>query len=127
MPYNLPEVQFDAVGEARKKIEQANGFQLHVVSQFIATYEEFWGLNPGGANDPGGSRYSTMEMQAILDAMPMATAIDILQDASEFKTFVNSAYPGQLPAKYHESAWDYVVGQDGITLTALKDVWKKAE
>lgn len=127
MPYELPGTSFDAVGEARKKIEQANGFQSLVVSEFIVTYEKFWGLNPSGANDPGGSRYTTAEMQEILDAMPMATAIDILTDASEFKTFVNTAYPGQLPEKYHESAWNYTIGQNGITLTTLKDAWKKAE
>lgn len=119
MPYDLPTSSFDAVEHARNKILRANQFQELVVSQFVATYEDFWGLRP-----EGGSRYTTQEMQSILDAMPMATAIDILTDAAGFKNYVNTAYPGQLPAKYHESAWDYTVGQTGITLTQLRPEWQ---
>jgi len=120
MPYDLPELTFDAVEHARNKILRANQFQELVIQQFVAAYEDFWGVNPNG-----GSRYTTEQMQSILDAMPMATALDILTDASEFKTYLNTAYPGQLAAKYHESAWAYTASQSGITLTELRPAWQE--
>ena len=122
MPYDLPNAGFNATEHATNKILRANQFEELVIQQFIAAYEDFWGLEPSG-----GSRYTTAQMQAILDAMPMITAVDILTDAAAFKTYINSAYTGKLPTKYHESAWDYTVNQNGITLTQLRSVWQVQE
>ena len=120
MPYPTPTQSFDSVEHARNKILRANQFQELVITQFKAAYEDFWGVNAVN----GGSRYTTAEMQAILDAMPIATAMDILQDAAEFTAFVVGAYPDELEAKYHESAWEYTVGAGGLTLTTLRDAWE---
>jgi hypothetical protein len=89
-----------------------------VISQYIAAYEDFWGVS-----SDGGSRYTTEQMQSILDSMPMLTALDILTDALGFKTYLETAYPRQLPEKYHESAWAYTADQNGITLTELRPAW----
>jgi hypothetical protein len=118
MPYELPAPDFDALEHARNKILRANQFQELVIGQFIAAYEDFWGVDPNG-----GSRYTVEQMQAVLDDMPMATAMDILTDALGFKTYLETAYPGQLPEKYHESAWAYTADQNGITLTELRPAW----
>lgn len=119
MPYEIPSASFNALNHATNKIIRANQFQELVIAQFKSAYEDFWGVDPV----QGGSRYTTQQMQQILDAMPMQAAIDILTDAAEFKTYVNAAYPGQLEARYHESAWNYTIGQNGITLTTLKAEW----
>lgn len=119
MPYEIPSASFNAVEHATDKILRANQFQELVIQQFKSAYEDFWGVDPIN----GGSRYTTQQMQAILDAMPMQNAVDILTDAAEFNTYVNAAYPGQLEARYHESAWNYIIGQNGITLTTLKAEW----
>ncbi len=119
MPYETPIEQFNAVEHARNAVVRANQFSELVVQQFIAAYEDFWGLYP-----EGGSRYTAEQMQAKLDAMPMTTAVDILQDAAAFKTFIAQAYPGALPEKYHESAWGYVLDQQGLHVTSLRPAWE---
>lgn len=119
MQYDLPDASFHALEHARNKIIRANQFQELVIQQFVNAYEDFWGVSAVH----GGSRYTTQQMQQVLDAMPQATAIDILTDAAAFKEYINAAYPGALDARYHESAWAYTVGQNGITLTNLREVW----
>lgn len=121
MPYDLPNAGFNAVEHATNKILRANQFEELVIQQFIAAYEDFWGLLP-----EGGSRYTTQQMQSILDSMPIVTAIDILTDAAAFKVYITTAHPGALPDKYHESAWDYTATQSGITLTQLRPAWQGA-
>lgn len=34
-----------------------------------------------------------------------------------------TAYSGQLEARYHEAAWHYTLGRNGIILTTLKEEW----
>ena len=119
MGYPTPEQTFDALDHARNKVLRANQFQDLVVQQYRNAYEDFWGLNP-----EGGSRYSVEEMQAILDAMPQATAADMLADAYQFVLYVTQAYPGELDAKYHDTAWDYTVGEAGIQVIALREAWE---
>lgn len=122
MGYPAPEQTFDALEHARNKVLRANQFQELVVQQYKNSYEDFWGLNP-----EGGSRYSVQEMQAIVDAMPQATAADILADAYAFVVYVTQAYPGQLEAKYHDTAWSYTVGEAGIQIVALREAWMPVE
>ena len=121
MPYTPPVLQFDAPEHARNKVLRANQFHELVVLQYKNSYEDFWGLHP-----EGDSRYSVAEMQSILDVLG-ATAIDMLSDAGAFVQYLATAYPGSIDAKYLDAAFDYSVGQSGITVTALKDVWKKPE
>lgn len=117
--YTLPNEQFNALEHAKNAVLRANQFAELVVQQFIMTYEDFWGLYP-----EGGSRYTAEQMQAKLVAMPMATAVDILNDAAAFKTFISQAYPDTLPEKYHESAWGYVLDQQGLRVTSLRPAWE---
>ena len=119
MGYDLPAEQFNALEHAKNAVLRANQFAELVVQQFIMAYEDFWGLYP-----EGGSCYTAEQMQAKLEAMPMATAVDILQDAATFKTFIAQAYPSALPEKYHESAWGYVLDQQGLHVTSLRPAWE---
>lgn len=121
MAYTPPVLSFAALEHARNKVLRANQFQELVVQQYKNTYEDFWGLFPDG-----DSRYTVDEMQSILDVLG-ATAIDMLTDAGAFVQYLATAYPGAVDEKYFDAAFDYTVGESGITVTALKDVWKKPE
>ena len=118
MPYPTPELQFDALEHARNKILRANQFQEMVIQQYRSAYDDFWGVS-----EAGGSRYSVAQMQAVLDAMPQATAQDILQDSASFNSYIQSAYPDALPEKYRNTAFEYTLGPNGITVTGLRDAW----
>ena len=117
--YPLPAESFNAIEHARNKILQVNQFQQLVLQQWIATYEEFYGLFP-----EGGSRYTTQQMQAVVDAMPAATARDIIADSAAFVSFVNTAAPGAIGDKYQSPAFEMT--DDGITITVgdLKPAWQ---
>ena len=117
--YPVPDEQFNAAERARNKIMRANQFQELVLEQWIATYLDFYGLLPDG-----GSRYTTQEMQAIIDAMPAATARDIMADSAAFVAFVNQAAPGAIADKYQSPA--FVMTDDGqqITVGDLRPEWQ---
>ena len=121
MPYTPPVLSFDAPEHARNKVLRANQFQELVVQQYKGLYEDVWGLNPDG-----GTRYSVQEMQSILDVLG-PVAIDMIQDGGAFAQFITTAYPGVLEEKYLDTAFDYTIGQNGITVTALREVWEKKE
>lgn len=122
MSYPDPGEMFNALDHARNKILRANQFQELVIQQYKNSFEDFWGLSP-----EGGTKYSVEEMQAVLDAMPQATAIDILQDSAGFVAYVMQAYPGKLDEKYQASAWNYTIDANGITVTGLKPIWEKQD
>jgi hypothetical protein len=120
--YPVPDEGFNALEHARNKILRANQFQQLVLQQWLATYEDFYGLQPGG-----GSRYTTAQMQAVIDAMPAATARDIIQDSGAFVAFVNQAAPGAIADKYQSPAFEMT--DDGATITVgdLKPAWQQPE
>ena len=117
--YPVPDEQFNAAEHARNKIMRANQFQQLVLEQWIATYLDFYGLL-----ESGGSRYTTPEMQLIIDAMPAATARDIMADSAAFVAFVNTAAPGAIADKYQSPA--FVMTDDGqqITVGDLRPEWQ---
>ena len=117
--YPVPGEQFNAAEHARNKIIRANQFQQLVLSQWIATYLDFYGLSQSG-----GSRYTTPEMQAIINAMPAATARDIMSDSAAFVQFVNQAAPGAIADKYQSPA--FAMSDDGqqITVGDLRPEWQ---
>ena len=117
--YPVPDEQFNAIEHARNKILRANQFQQFVLSDWIATYLDFYGLA-----ESGGSRYTTAQMQAIIDAMPAATARDIMGDSAAFVAFVNQAAPGAIADKYQSPA--FVMTDDGqqITVGELRPEWQ---
>lgn len=122
MKYPEPNQAFDALDHARNKVLRANQFQDLVIQQYKNSFEDFWGLSP-----EGGTKYSVEEMQAVLDAMPQATAIDVLNDSAGFVAYLMQAYPGVLEEKYQSSAWDYTFDANGITVTGLKPIWEKQD
>ena len=117
--YPVPGEEFIASEHARNKIIRANQFQQLVLSQWIDTYLDFYGLLPDG-----GSRYTTAQMQAIIDAMPAATARDIMGDSAAFVAFVNQAAPGAIADKYQSPA--FMMSDDGqqITVGDLRPEWQ---
>lgn len=124
MGYPVPEIGFDAAEHARNKVIRANQLQEIILQQYKDTYQDFWGVT----DPPSGSRYSTEEMQRVINAIPQAVAIDMLQDSRAFADFVNTAYPGLLDAKYSTSAFNYTLHNGNtIVIGALRDVWKAPE
>lgn len=130
MPFELPQESFNALEHAKNKLIRANQFENMIKEQFIASYEDFWGVSgKSGVVDGenvfigGGSRYTVEQMQAILDIMPQAIAIDVLTDAAAFVQYLNTAYPDVLPERYHTTAFDYTIGVSGITLTNINSFW----
>ena len=118
--YPLPAESFNAIEHARNKILQANQFQQLVLQQWISTYREFYGLLP-----EGGSRYTTQQMQAVVDAMPAATARDIIPDSAAFVSFVNTAAPGAIVDKYQSPAFEMTDDGTVITVGNLKPAWQE--
>lgn len=117
--YPVPDEGFNALEHARNKIQRANQFQQLVLQQWIATYEDFYGLQPSG-----GSRYTTAEMQAVIDAMPATTARDIIADSAAFVSFVNTAAPGAISDKYQSPAFEMADDGTVITVGELKPAWQ---
>jgi hypothetical protein len=117
--YPVPDEQFNAIEHARNKILRANQFQQLVLSQWIATYLDFYGLSQSG-----GSRYTTAQMQAIIDAMPAATARDIMGDSAAFVAFVNQAAPGAIANKYQSPAFAMTDDGQQITVGDLRPEWQ---
>ena len=117
----MPEIGFDAAEHARNKVLRANQLQDIILQQYTDTYQDFWGVT----DPPSGSRYTTSEMQQVINAIPQSVAIDMLQDSRAFAEFVNGAYPGSLAAKYNESAFAYTIHNGNtIVIGELKDAWK---
>lgn len=118
--YPLPPITFDPNEWARNKILRANQLQELILQQFKAAYQDFWGVS----DPPNGSVHTVLEIQAIINAMPQATALDIMQDSRQFSAFIESAYPGVLPAKYQDSAFEVTITNNTIIVGSLKPAWQ---
>jgi hypothetical protein len=121
--YPLPPATFDPNEWARNKILRANQLQELVLQQFQAAYQDFWGV----ADPPNGSVHTVQQMQNIINAMPQATALDIMQDSRSFSAYIELAYPGVLPAKYQESAFDVTITNNTIIVGNLKPAWVSSQ
>jgi hypothetical protein len=117
MPFELPAATFNATEHATNKVLRANQLQETILQQFKSSYEDFWGVTVDA-----GSRHSVAQMQAITDVMG-ATAIQILTAAAGLVQFIDAAYPGVLEDRYKGAAFDYTIGQSGLTLTGLNSAW----
>jgi hypothetical protein len=133
MPFEVPVKTFDAVEHAKNKVLRANQLEETILQQFKSSYEDFWGVSGSEKKETvdgvetttfvgGGSRYTVEEMQSILNTMG-ATAIQILTAAAGLTQFIEAAYSGALPDHYKTAAFEYEVGQNGLTLTKLADAW----
>jgi hypothetical protein len=117
MAYTVPEKnEFDSALWAENKTIRANQTQSGIIANFVAGYEDFWGV------ENGTSRHTKEEMQAIIDKMP--SALDILTDAYKFKVFAAEAFPGMLDAKYSTGVFAISVNSNGvITVGDLNEAW----
>lgn len=120
MPYPMPERGFDALTHAANKVARANQLQELILRQYIDAYEDFWGVT----SPPAGSRYTAEQMQAVLDAMPHAVALDLLSDSRGFATFITASYPEALPDRYSDSAFALTFSSGRITVGELKPIWR---
>lgn len=116
MPFEVPTSTFNAQEHATNKVLRSNQLEKTILEQFKSAYEDFWGITSDG------SRYSVEEMQSILNVLG-ATAIAIMTAAAGLVQFIDAAYPGVLEDKYKAAAFNYTVGQSGITLTELNEAW----
>lgn len=124
---------------ARNKLLRVKQSETLVINDFKSAYEDFWGVTGSDqqVTDPeteevntqfvgNGSRHTVAEMNAVLNEMESlvpGSVMDVLTDAGQFRDFVNAAYPGLLPERYHLPAfvWDDSTGT--IQVTALSPVW----
>jgi len=138
MPFEVPEQSFNANEHARNKLLRANQLEQIILQQFVAAYEDFWGVSGSDQTTEvegqpvtqfvgAGSVYTVEQMQSVLDATPQATAIDVLTDAAQLVGFIDLAYPGVLADRYKTAAFTYTIGQSGITLTGLQPAWTPPE
>jgi len=120
MPYPIPDRGFDALEHATNKVTRANQLQELILQQYINASEDFWGVT----SPPAGSRYTVEQMQAVLDAMPHAVALDLLSVSREFATFITSSYPDALSDRYRDSAFTLAFSAGRITVGELKLIWQ---
>lgn len=115
--YELPEPPaFPADTYAADRVTLSSQFRKDVISRYIANYENFWAI--------GREEVGKEEMQAILDRLG-PTAVAILSDAYSYVQGVVTAFPDDLPAKYHEAPYAYTVTPEGqIVLGELKEAWQ---
>ena len=113
MTYELPAEEFPVADVARNLVMGANQFRDSLVEKYQASYDEFWGLE----------RRTVEQQQATLDRLGMS-GLQILQDAAGFVAYLETAYAGSLPVKYHTTPYEYTV-EDGprIVLGELKAAW----
>lgn len=119
MPFALPEQQFNIIEHAQNKILRANQLEETIVYQYKSSYESFWGVQLNQ-----GSKYTVEQMQSILEAMPMSTAIDILTKSASLVAYIITSY--DLPIEYQSSAFSYEITENGIQLLELKSEWGAA-
>jgi len=119
MPLPVPPVP-DNTAEvfAANKILRYNQAEEQIIAAYVGTYEDFWGVQ----TPPKGSRHTTAEMQAIINAMPQTTALAIIQSAEKFV----QTYGNGLPMQYHTPAFVVTI-HNGSTIVVgdLKAAWQE--
>lgn len=115
--YELPEPPaFPADTYAADRVTLSSQFRKDVIARYVANYENFWAI--------GREEVGKEEMQAILDRLG-PTAVAILTDAYAYVQGVVTAFPDDLPVKYHEAPYTYTVtGEGRIVLGELKEAWQ---
>ena len=124
---------------ARNKLLRVKQSETLLINDFQSAYEDFWGVSGAmqDVTDPeteevtsvfvgSGSRHTVAEMNAVLNEMEVlvpGSVMDVLTDAGQFRDFVNAAYPGVLPERYHLPAFVLDNSTGTIRVTALSPVW----
>lgn len=118
--YPLPPDSFNAAEFARNKVLRANQGRVAILDQFIAMYNDFW-----GTTEPGkGSRHTSAEMQAIINIMPQATALQMLSDSNALRDFIVGVASGAIPAAYMDTAFETTVTNSTIVIGNLRPAWQ---
>lgn len=119
MPLPVPPVP-DTSAEvfAANKILRYNQAEEQIIAAYVGTFEDFWGVQW----PPKGSRHTTAEMQAVINAMPQTTALAIIQSADKFV----QTYGAGLADRYHTPAFQVTI-HNGSTIVVgdLKTVWQE--
>jgi len=120
--YPLPPEPFNAAEWARNKVTRANQGRAAILDQFIAMYSDFWGVGEPGK----GSRHTSAEMQAIINIMPQATALQMLSDSNALRDFIVGVAPGAIPAAYMDTAFETTITNSTIVIGNLRPAWQPA-
>ena len=118
MPLPLPEVPENrAVEFARNVVLRYNQAEEAVGREYIATFEQAWGVAELGK----GSIHTQQQMQDIINAMPQTTAIALLQSGRKFV----ENYGIALPEHYRQPAWDFTLHNGNtIVIGNLRPEWQ---
>jgi hypothetical protein len=124
---------------ARNKLLRVKQSETLLINDFQSAYEDFWGVSGAmqDVTDPetedvttvfvgSGSRHTVAEMNAILNEMEVlvpGSVMDVLTDAGQFRNFVNTAYPGVLPERYHLPAFVLDTSSGTVQVTELSPTW----
>ena len=119
MPLPVPPIPDNTVENfAANKILRYNQAEEQIIAAYIGTYEDFWGVQW----PPKGSRHTTAEMQAIINAMPQTTALAIIQSAEKFV----QTYGEGLEERYESPAFELTLHNGStIVIGNLKPVWQE--
>lgn len=118
--YPLPPDSFSAGEWARNKVTRANQGRTAILEQFIALYSDFWGVGEPGK----GSRHTPQEMQAIINIMPQATALQMLRDSNALRDFIAGVASEAIPAAYMDTAFEATITNSTIVIGNLRPAWQ---
>lgn len=118
--YPLPPDAFNAGEFARNKVLRANQGRAAILDQYLAMYHDFWGVSEPGK----GSRHTSAEMQAIINIMPQATALQMLSDSNGLRDFIVGVAPGVIPTAYMDTAFETTITNSTIIIGNLRPAWQ---
>lgn len=118
--YPLPPDAFNAGEFARNKVLRANQGRAAILDQYLAMYNDFWGVSEPGK----GSRHTSAEMQAIINIMPQATALQMLRDSDALRDFIVGVAPGVIPVAYMDTAFETTITNSTIIIGNLRPAWQ---
>ena len=118
--YPLPPETFNAAEWARNKVLRANQGRQKIYGEFIELYNDFWRVTEPGR----GSTHTPAEMQAIINIMPQATALQMLNDSNEMRDFILKIAPGSIPVPYLDTAFEATITNNTIVIGDLRPAWQ---
>jgi len=118
--YPLPPDAFNAGEFARNKVLRANQGRAAILDQFVALYNDFWGVSEPGK----GCRHTSAEMQQIINIMPQATALQMLRDSNALRDFIVAVAPGVIPTAYMDTAFETTITNSTIIIGNLRPAWQ---
>ena len=117
MPLPVPEIPENRAAEfARNIVMRFNQAEQNVGREYIATYEQTWGVSELGK----GSIHTQQQMQDIINNMPQRTALLLLQSGQRFV----QTYGDGLSEQYRRPAWEYSIVSGVVVVGELLPVWR---